>query len=692
MYVLNRWQDLTSHLQRASTCGHRRLLILPMELARGTVYARAVENVLGDCIWVNAGEGFPPTSIKSSQASQHLGTSVMGLIYNAHDDFNANAFCALTGCVQGGGLVVLLVPELDRWISHQDQQMLAYNHSYTFLDGDEKTDIPVYSWFKHWLVEQWHTTDQTIQPILMYQGQDSAELKIDECPPQKTTAITPNSQQSVIINTLAKAYHEQLSQVYFLNARRGRGKSAALGWLIAQLGSANFQQGPIIVTAPSKRAIASLQEAAGEHSVRFLAVDALLQNTPQASLLIVDEAAAIPLSQLAKIASHYPLLVLSSTQDGYEGSGQGYRLKLPRLCEQLNLDTQYLSLNSPIRWQINDPVEQLLEQSFLCGSIDDLGDSTNQIKSLPLDLHLKQRQVSARELAQNSGLLQQVYGLLMISHYQTTPQDLRLLLDHATARIHLWCHEDLVVGVAWVSLEGGLTHELAAQIELGQRRIQGHLLPQILAQQAGFGVAAEMNCWRIQRIAVLPSWQNSGVGSMMLEEVKTLAVIAGVDYVGASFSAAEELANFWFNNHFECVWLGAKADAATGLNSMQVMLGLSPSSLSLQKQLQAHLKGYLTFGKDYWFKPLSVSVLQRLVLQLKAVPKLADGQKQRLLQLLANGQSGFYGTLYLLQQSELTQAFDEEVSLAATQASKATQTRIRGLAKQVIGQLPDRAE
>lgn len=146
-------------------------------------------------------------------------------------------------------------------------------------------------------------------------------------------------------------------------AARGRGKSAALG--LALGAAVAFGYANIFVTAPHPDNLATLFE------FFFKALDALkyeehsdyeiVQGTSQdakgavvrvnlfrehrqtvqyvaptdhaalaqAELLIVDEAAAIPLPRLRRLLGPY-LVFLASTVNGYEGTGRALSLKLIR--------------------------------------------------------------------------------------------------------------------------------------------------------------------------------------------------------------------------------------------------------------------------------------------------------------------------------------------------------------------------
>jgi N-acetyltransferase 10 len=146
-----------------------------------------------------------------------------------------------------------------------------------------------------------------------------------------------------------------------LTAGRGRGKSAAVGMGIAAAVAAGFSN--IFVTAPGPENLKTLFEFVllGLKSLEYkenshfeviestnpefnnsvirininkthrqviqyiLPIDYLhIQN---ADLLVIDEAAAIPLTYVKKLLGPY-LVFLSSTVNGYEGTGRSLSLKL----------------------------------------------------------------------------------------------------------------------------------------------------------------------------------------------------------------------------------------------------------------------------------------------------------------------------------------------------------------------------
>lgn len=81
--------------------------------------------------------------------------------------------------------------------------------------------------------------------------------------------------------------------------------------------------GTAIVTAPAKTATDIPAAFAGERFC-FMAPDALLASGARADWLVVDEAAAIPAPLLLQLVSRFPRILLTTTVQGYEGTGRGF--------------------------------------------------------------------------------------------------------------------------------------------------------------------------------------------------------------------------------------------------------------------------------------------------------------------------------------------------------------------------------
>jgi tRNA(Met) cytidine acetyltransferase len=83
-----------------------------------------------------------------------------------------------------------------------------------------------------------------------------------------------------------------------------------------------------------------------------------------------------------------------------------------------------LTLDAPVRWAANDPLERWLYRSLLLDAQEpDLS------TVMPIISEAVFEKLEQSTLAANANLLTDVYGLLRSAHYRTTPDDLRFLLD-----------------------------------------------------------------------------------------------------------------------------------------------------------------------------------------------------------------------------------------------------------------------
>jgi GNAT superfamily N-acetyltransferase len=316
-------------------------------------------------------------------------------------------------------------------------------------------------------------------------------------------------------------------QPLVLTADRGRGKSSLLGLAAARLLDAGYR---VLLTAPSPAAAARALEHSGQR-LPFMAPDALLARRPEADLLLVDEAAAIPSAMLLTLARRYCCL-FASTEHGYEGTGLGFQLKFQPALARLSPGWRKYHLSEPARWSPRDPLEPLV---FRLLALD--ADPVTPPAGGELRIH----RLEPRQLIEDESLLRQLFGLLTLAHYQTRPSDLRQLLDAPGLELVLARLGGIPVAAALLVREGELDPALGQAIWEGRRRPRGHLLPQSLAFHGGFREACRLSYRRIMRIVVHPRCQQQGIGSRLLDWLKRQG---GADFLGTSFGASPELPPF----------------------------------------------------------------------------------------------------------------------------------------------------
>ena len=188
------------------------------------------------------------------------------------------------------------------------------------------------------------------------------------------------------------------------------------------------------------------------------------------------------------------------------------------------------------------------------------------------------------QLWRDESLLREIFGLLVLAHYETRPTDLRYLLDALNLSVAIMRISDKVAAVALVAREGGLDSPVASQVVRGYRRPQGHLLAQTLGIVCADEQALALRGDRIVRIAVLPDVQGRGIGSALLQAVETRAAADGCDYVGASFGVDRRILGFWLRAGYLPARLGIKRNRASGAHSLALVKGLSSAGNEIARR------------------------------------------------------------------------------------------------------------
>ncbi|GEA52169.1 tRNA(Met) cytidine acetyltransferase TmcA [Vibrio inusitatus NBRC 102082] len=485
-------------------------------------------------------------SLTFKQARQKLGQESDLIVVDLNSPFDANGFTAVCGTLIGGGLLVVLPSR------------------------EKVTGIYSSLWLERAL-ESFH------------------HLKQGENTPLGVTVVEPISscdryeQQQQAIQAIGRVLSGHRKRPLVITADRGRGKSAALGIAAGQIIHDSAKK--IVVTAPSTQAVKTLfkhaKSASGcenqkPHiatsmaggSVEFIAPDELLREHPECDLLLVDEAAAIPLPILKSIVEHYHRVCFATTVHGYEGCGRGFGIKFEAWLSDHRPGWNSIRLTQPIRWNPDDPMEAWLFDTFLLDA---------EIESPVLDngLSISLKKIEAERYSCTPDILRKGFGLLVNAHYQTTPNDLFQLLDDPNIVLYQALQGEHVVGVIVGYLEGGLDELTLCDVQLGQRRPAGHMVPVSLVSQLADNEPALRRSLRIMRIAVHPDLQGQGIGGWMLSQLTENET--NIEYLSTSFGVTAELARFWTNNDFQSVRLGSKQDQASGCYSVTMVKPLNRS-------------------------------------------------------------------------------------------------------------------
>ncbi|MBV2091312.1 MAG: GNAT family N-acetyltransferase [Candidatus Thiodiazotropha sp. (ex Ctena orbiculata)] len=580
----------------------------------------------------------PPEGIAHAdnrQALQHLGRESGLLIYNAFSGFDPDAFGAVSGTLTGGGLLLLLTPSLDQWAAYADpeaERIIVANY-----------ELPRPSHFFTRLAKRLETEPSiariTVEGIKAAQTATPSNQPV----PVSSDPSCLTDDQSTAVEAIIHVVKGHGRRPLVLSSDRGRGKSSALGIAAARLIEAGYQR--ILITASRQAAVESLFDMAASelgmeaHGVElhhqqgvieYVAPDRLIQEKPRGDLLLVDEAAAIPTPVLIKLLEHYPRIAFATTVHGYEGTGLGFNHRFKKHLDQQRPQWREIQLKTPIRWAMDDPLEQLV---FRMLALDAEPTQIEPEQSLESD-QLCVTFPDQKQLMDDEQQLQQFFGLLVLAHYRTTPRDLWHLLDGPNLQPVVLTHDQQIVAVALLASEGEFSAELAEQIWLGRRRPRGHLLAQSLSAHLGLRTASTLKGLRIMRIAVHPALQSRGIGQQLLKAIQSYARNQAYDYLGASYGAETRLIRFWQANGMKAVRIGVHPGASSSQQSVMHIQALSTSGESMLSQARTSYSRQLP---ALLAEPLSQLPADLLIQLLKEIelPPLSNLTEQQWLDAVA---------------------------------------------------------
>ena len=344
--------------------------------------------------------------------------------------------------------------------------------------------------------------------------------------------------------------------------------SALAGQLISRIA------GSAIVTAPAKAATDVLAQFAGE-KFRFIAPDALLASDEQADWLVVDEAAAIPAPLLYQLVSRFPRTLLTTTVQGYEGTGRGFLLKFCARFPHLHR----FELQQPIRWAQGCPLEKMVSEALV---FDDENFTHTPQGNIVISAFEQTLWRSEPETPLK------VYQLLSGAHYRTSPLDLRRMMDAPGQHFLQAAGENEIAGALCLVDEGGLSQELSQAVWAGYRRPRGNLVAQSLAAHGSNPLAATLRGRRVSRIAVHPARQREGTGRQLI--AGALQYIHDLDYLSVSFGYTEELWRFWQRCGFVLVRMGNHREASSGCYTAMALLPMSDAGKQLAEREHYRLR------------------------------------------------------------------------------------------------------
>lgn len=549
MAELTALHTLTAQMKRE---GIRRLLVLSGEERWCFDHALKLRDALpGGWLWISP-QPDAENHCSPSALQTLLGREFRHAVFDARHGFDAAAFAALSGTLKAGSWLVLLLPVWDEWENQPDADSLRWS------DCPDPIATP------HFVQHFKRVLTANNDAILWRQNQPFSLAHFTPRTDWHPATGAPQPEQQQLLQQLLT----MPPGVAAVTAARGRGKSALAGQLISRIA------GSAIVTAPAKAATDVLAQFAGE-KFRFIAPDALLASDEQADWLVVDEAAAIPAPLLYQLVSRFPRTLLTTTVQGYEGTGRGFLLKFCARFPHLHR----FELQQPIRWAQGCPLEKMVSEALV---FDDENFTHTPQGNIVISAFEQTLWRSEPETPLK------VYQLLSGAHYRTSPLDLRRMMDAPGQHFLQAAGGNEIAGALWLVDEGGLSQELSQAVWAGFRRPRGNLVAQSLAAHGSNPLAATLRGRRVSRIAVHPTRQREGTGRQLI--AGALQYIHDLDYLSVSFGYTEELWRFWQRCGFVLVRMGNHREASSGCYTAMALLPMSDAGKQLAEREHYRLR------------------------------------------------------------------------------------------------------
>ena len=634
---------------RARETDQRRLLVLSGDRDAGWDAAfSAVEGVDADddaVTFVSTREGVRFDRVSPARADSLLGTTRSVVVCDAHEGFSPNLLGRLSGVVDGGGLLVLLTPPLDAWP--------------TVRTGfDESLAVPpfpveaVTGRFRRRLVSLIRThpgvatvdvdggvvrRDGATDDSPFAGGRTAPSTPDDAAFPRAAYEACRTRDQSRALAALERLREgeRERREAVVVEADRGRGKSSAAGLAAACLAR---EGSDVLVTAPRYRnaregfvrALELLEGFGAEVShdeeahvvsvgeggrIRFCRPTAVAEAGPP-DVLLVDEAAALPVHLLTTFLDA-DRVAFFTTVHGYEGAGRGFTVRFRDRLDERGHTVTDVRLDDPIRYARGDPVESFTFRALLL----DARPPVDQVVADATPETVAYETYTPEDLLAAEHRLREVFGLLVLAHYRTEPNDLARLLDAPNLTVRALTHGGHVVSVALLAREGGLDADRRRRMYEGAR-VRGNMLPDVLTSQVRDEDAAIPVGYRVMRIATHHAVRSRGLGSRLLDEVRRElsttdplaarldshgdAVGGGrndppVDWLGVGYGATPSLVEFWRANGFSSLYLSTSRNETSGEHSVVMLDPLSSRGRALWDR---HTEWFLARAEGVFSDPL----------------------------------------------------------------------------------------
>lgn len=449
----------------------------------------------------------------------------------------------------------------------------------------------------------------------------STQTSLNTKPHQTSASHSLQHQELKLAN---KALHKNKGIIHLIG-KRGSGKSTLLGTFIVE--SLNCNHAPILLCSPNPAASRNTLNAIRQNELNvsnvsretfeYCTADKVEARLATAQLIVIDEAATLPKATIQAIIKHTQQhnkkLILSTTIEGYEGTGQSYRLRYLN-----HAGSTIIKLSYPKRYSINDKLYQLCQQFCQPNPVLPISDSFS----------IDGFYLLSTEQLRHHGWTMACFALLQDAHYKTTPNDLARFYDEP-ALFALQINNNRLIAAAYAVEEKLPLHDIAiTDIIQGTRRAKNAMTQQALIQayqgltiidtisDTGFHVKpfAESRILRISRIATSTQYRRQGIASQLLNNIKEQVSGYGFDFLSTSFSGSKSNISFWTNQDFAPARIGLYPNKANHEYAIMMLYSLSAELKALQSVFSAACQQHFRYFHKSYTTPAFTQLFSNTIL------------------------------------------------------------------------------
>ena len=400
---------------------------------------------------------------RADRITDILGTESNLLVHETQSRIDIGLLAALAGTIRAGGILVLGIPfklvDQQQQDSAQVQRSSRYNHRFARLLLTLQSDFA-----DNIVTGTCEVCTSSDQLMFSHAGTDDVSEVEHGVAEVLQTDLPSNArleQDALLVE--AKTFLEtHTAAAICITGRRGRGKTTLMARLVEWLERSNIGYA---FTAANRQALHIL-ERHGRDQSRFISADKAHGSGQQ--VLLVDEAASLPLDRLLLYPKTHAQVIYGTTVEGYESTGRAFELTFSTQLAQSGLPILNLRPSHAWRWPEGDPLEIFLDQ--LLSTTKPLQSSQSEKSGEVSTIQRVIRQLDRDQLALDETMLHAVYGLLRDTHYQTSALDLGHMLDGDNLQIWVLEENNELKAALLLGIEGTIDCHLHDAIVSKQRR------------------------------------------------------------------------------------------------------------------------------------------------------------------------------------------------------------------------------